>query len=93
MAFTPVGPVHDPDVVLRVDADADRLAEDPVVRQRLGPERIHFEPRRLNGGLRADRSVERPLRDAERGQRGDEARADEQMCRLMTFLPPLRPVP
>ena len=68
--------MHDPDVILRVDAEADRLAEHPVVRQRLRPERIDFEPRRLHGRpARRDRSLERPLRDAERDQRGDEARS------------------
>ena len=39
-------PVDDPDVIAGVDRDADRRAEDPVVRQRLGPERIDLEARR-----------------------------------------------
>ena len=46
--------MDDPDVVLRIDREADRLAEDPVVGQRLGPQRIHFEPRRHHGRLRRD---------------------------------------
>ena len=40
-------PVHDEDVIARVDAHADRVAQHPVVRQRLGPERVDLEPRRL----------------------------------------------
>ena len=42
--------VDDPDVVARVDRDADRRAEHPVVRQRLRPERIDLEARRDAGG-------------------------------------------
>src|SRR5580658_8532215 len=40
--------MDDPDVVLSIDRNADRVADDPMVRQRLGPHRIHFKPRRLN---------------------------------------------
>ncbi len=35
--------VDDPDVVLRVDRDAGDRAEEPVIRQRLGPERVDLE--------------------------------------------------
>jgi len=42
--------MDDPDVVARVHGDADRLAENPFVRERPRPERIDFEPRRLDGG-------------------------------------------
>ena len=72
--------MHDPDVILGVDAEADHLAEDPVVRQRLGPERIDFEPRRLERApvLRARPSLEHVAGDAERERSdGDERRPDE----------------
>jgi hypothetical protein len=36
-------PLVDPDMVLRVDRHAADLAHDPIVGQRLGPERIDFE--------------------------------------------------
>jgi len=39
------GPVNDPDMILRVDRHADRRAQNPVIRQRLGPEGIDFKPR------------------------------------------------
>ena len=39
--------MDDPDVIALVDPDADRIAEQPVVGQRLRPERIHLEARRL----------------------------------------------
>ena len=42
--------MNDPDVIVRVHRDADDGSEHPVVRQRLGPHRIHFEPRRLDAG-------------------------------------------
>jgi hypothetical protein len=38
-------PVHDPDVVVLVDGHARDLAQDPVVRQRLRPERVDLELR------------------------------------------------
>ena len=41
-----VAAVHDPDVILRVDGDAGDRSEQPVIRQRLGPERIDLERRR-----------------------------------------------
>jgi hypothetical protein len=45
--------MDDPDVVLTVDRDAGDLAEDPVVRERLRPERFGLEFRhRLIGGNR-----------------------------------------
>ena len=42
--------MDDPDVVLRIDRHADGLPENPLVGQRLRPERIDFEPRRPDGG-------------------------------------------
>ena len=42
-----VAAVHDPDVVIRVDRDPDSRAEQPVVRQRLRPERVDLEQRRV----------------------------------------------
>src|SRR5688572_15724915 len=37
------GALHDPDVVARVDGDAGDLPEQPVVRQRLRPERVDLK--------------------------------------------------
>ena len=39
--------MHDPDVILRVDGHAGDRSEHPVIRQRLGPERIDLERRDL----------------------------------------------
>src|SRR5207302_3616039 len=44
----PISAMDDPDVVLLVDPDADRHAEQPVIGQRLGPQRIDLEDRRLH---------------------------------------------
>ena len=41
--------MNDPDVVLLIDPHADGPAEQPVIRQRLRPQRIDFEHRRLDG--------------------------------------------
>jgi hypothetical protein len=35
--------MRDPDMIVRVDGDAGDGAEQPVIRQRLGPERIDLE--------------------------------------------------
>ena len=43
--------MNDPDMILRVYRYADHIAHDPMVRQRLRPHGIHFEP----GGLRSGR--------------------------------------
>ena len=43
-----VAAMDDEHMVARVDANADGGAEDPVVRERLGPHRVHFEGRRLH---------------------------------------------
>ena len=48
--FERARPVNDPDVILGIDRHSDCLAENPVVRQRLGPQRVHFEPGRHGGG-------------------------------------------
>jgi hypothetical protein len=54
-----VSAVDDPDLILLVDAHADGHPEHPVVRHRLGPERIDFEDRHLAGlGLRLRRLLE-----------------------------------
>ena len=42
-------PLQQPDVVVGTDRDARHLAQQPVVGQRLGPERIDLELRRIGG--------------------------------------------
>ena len=68
--------MDDPDVVLLVDPDADRHAEQPVVGQGLGPQRIDFEHRRLHDLGLVSLPVEERLRAAERREQRDERRAD-----------------
>src|SRR5204863_9061828 len=48
--FERAGSMDDPDVILRIDRYANGLAEDPVVRQRLRPQRVDFKPRRHDTG-------------------------------------------
>ena len=66
--------VDEPHVVLRVDVHADRHAEQPVIRQRLRPERIDLEPRRLGLALRLDGRLPREdaLRDEQCAYQGQE---------------------
>src|SRR5262249_21913979 len=42
--------MDDPDMVLRVNGDADDVPHDPMIRQRVGPHRIDFEPGRHLAG-------------------------------------------
>jgi hypothetical protein len=45
--------MDDPDVIVCVDGDADGLAENPVIGERLWPSEIDFEVRRKDrGGVR-----------------------------------------
>ena len=69
--------MDDPEVILRVDAEADRLAHDPMIGQRLGPHRIDFELRRGDHVLRL--RVERALADAERDERDHERGANQKI--------------
>jgi hypothetical protein len=59
-------------MVLGIDADADRRAKQPVVRQRLWPQGIDFEARRLHGRalLRHGALVEQVLAQAEGDEEG-----------------------
>src|SRR6267378_5949804 len=57
-----------PDMVLLVDPHPDGPAEQPVIRQGLRPQRVHFEHRRLDGGSRGARSVEKSLAGSERDE-------------------------
>src|SRR2546427_7356600 len=42
--------MDDPDMILSIDRYADRLTEKPIVRQRFGPQRVHFKHWHLNCG-------------------------------------------
>jgi hypothetical protein len=42
--------MDDPDMILSIHADANCHTENPVIRQRLRPQRVDLEPRRLNSG-------------------------------------------
>ena len=66
-----VAAVGHPDVIARVDAEADHRSEHPVVRERLRPHRIDLIHRRLHGRarLRRARRLERPLRDGQHRDR------------------------
>ena len=73
--------MDDPDVILGIHPEADRLALIPVVRQRLREGRIHFEARRLDGGrrLRLGLLFHQALGEDERAQDADEGRANQHI--------------
>src|SRR5262249_16005285 len=71
--------VQPPDVILIVDADPAQAAEHPMIGQRFRPERIDFEPRRLNSGgglLRGDLSIAGTSDDPEHNDEQSEANPD-----------------
>ena len=72
--------VDDPDVIVGVHTDANRGSEDPMIRERLGPERVDFESRRLHGAfrLRGGGALEERLPDAERSHKRDSGGADPE---------------
>src|SRR5262249_11350302 len=78
-----VAAMDDPDLILFVDAEPDRLSEDPVVRHRLGPEGIDLELRHhhLAVGLSDRLLLEQVLADAQHGQQDDQCRADHAIAR------------
>jgi hypothetical protein len=73
-------PMDDPHVIVGVDPHANRRAEDPVIGQRLRPQRIHFEARRLHGSLvlRSRGAFEHELRDTHDDQQRDHTRAGNE---------------
>ena len=84
--------MDDPDVIVGIHPDADRLSEHPVIGHRLRPERIHLEARRLHRGfaLGRCRSLENPLGDAEYDQESEKTRSDDDRA-VPRQLPHLQP--
>ena len=74
--------MDDPDVIVGVDADADRHALIPVVGQRLRERRIDFEARDhdlVALGLRVRLLLEEALPEAERDEQRGERRTDVEI--------------
>src|SRR5207247_8542846 len=86
--------VNNPDIVLSIHRYTDGLAENPLVRQRLRPERVDFEPRRLyTGGFDSGSLLEHGGPDAERGEESHKGDGDIDIT-LPFSLPPSRiPLP
>src|SRR5579871_5338233 len=62
--FERTGAMNDPDMILRIRRNTDRLAHDPVIRERLRPQRIHFKTRCDDtGGFDHRMSFEQNRRD------------------------------
>ena len=62
------------DMVSGVNRDADRGTQDPMIRQRLGPQRIHLENRRFHTRLLSRRClVQHELTDTESNEHSDKA--------------------
>jgi hypothetical protein len=77
--------MNDPHVILGVHRNTDDGPENPVIRQRLRPERIHFEHRRLNtSALSVCTVLKHGLSRSQSGQQNH----DGASCIKVTF--PLR---
>ncbi len=70
--------MDDPDDILVVGPDANRLPENPMVGHRLWPERVHFEPRRLDVALLRGGPLERGLCQTKGDQHDEEGTAHEE---------------
>src|SRR5262249_51930666 len=81
LGFQRAGAVNDPDVVLGVDGNPDGIAHHPMIRQRLGPHGIDFEPgRRYGGSLDRGPSVDYGRCDAKRDQEAREGCSGAEFC-------------
>ena len=61
--------MNHPDIILLIDGDADRHAQQPFVRERLRPHRLNLELRSLSAGSLNHRFlVQNVGRDSEGGQ-------------------------
>ena len=61
--------MNDPDVVLTIDRNANGLAEDPMIGERLGPHGIDFKSWRLNrGGLDGGLFIKQRCRNSQGGE-------------------------
>jgi hypothetical protein len=79
--FERAGAMDDPDVVARVHGDADGLPENPLVGERLRPERIDFEARRLHAGRLERRLLLEPCRSQpEPGEHGHKRGTDNNVA-------------
>jgi hypothetical protein len=74
--------MDDPHVVLCVDVDADRTPQEPVIRQRFRPQRIHFEARCLHGCLLLSQSLrgEESFASSETSKHADKRRTNEEIA-------------
>ena len=82
-----VATMDDEDVVVRVHAHADRRAQQPMIRQGLGPERVDLEPRRVRE-TRGHRGLELRLARRQRGDQRDERACDHDIATTHEILPP-----
>src|SRR5216683_2452354 len=80
--------MNDPDVVLGIDGNPDRHSNDPMVRHRFGPHRVHFKHWGLNrGGLDGGLLFQHSGSESERGDEREKGRADTQITLHVCILP------
>ena len=71
--------MDDENVVPGIDRDPDGRPHHPMIGQRFGPKRIHFEPRGLGAALGGYRMLQRKLTDAERDESDDQTGTDDHV--------------
>src|ERR1700739_3376675 len=80
--------MDDPDIVLCVYGDTNGHADDPMVRQWLGPHRLDFEHRHLHrGGLHGRPLFKRPRSKTKRGDERDKSHTDPEITLHNDILP------
>ena len=71
--------MNNPDVLLVVDPHADGRTEEPVIRQRLRPQRVHLEEGRLATLRLSGGPFERSLTDSEHHHHRDKRHAYQEV--------------
>ena len=80
LCFKRASSMNDPDVVLCICRHSDRVTQNPMVRERLRPQRVHLKHRRLNSGsFRYCAVLQHLLPDYQQGEQDNQHHANEQI--------------
>jgi hypothetical protein len=80
VGFERILAMNDPNVILRIDCNADGLPETPSIRHRLWPERIDFKTRcPIGGGLHGGSFFEHGRRLEQCHQKREQGRTDREL--------------
>src|SRR5258706_489381 len=86
--------MNDPDVVLSIDRNSDRHPDEPVIRQWLRPQRVHFKHRRLYpGGLDGRSLLQQHRTNPKRGHEHQKYRSNVKITFHRSVPPSISAIP